>query len=154
MKTRLLVFLLVLAGIAAALVLQVQRHRGTAGGVGSELTVYCAAGLKAPVEAIAARFQQETGTAIRLQFGGTATLLSQLRVSAQGDLFIGADEGSLADAESFDLIDETFPLAAQMPVIAVAKGNPAPTANVAAEVRAASTGRALKCSLMPSSSRA
>jgi molybdate transport system substrate-binding protein len=36
----------------------------------SSLTVYCAAGLKKPIEAIAAQYQQEFGTQIELQFGG------------------------------------------------------------------------------------
>lgn len=89
-----------------------------------ELMVYCAAGLKKPVEAIAERYLKETGTQIRLQFGGTGTLLSQIQVSKQGDLFIAADDGSIADAKKKDVIAEVLPIALQHPVIAVQKGNP------------------------------
>ena len=89
-----------------------------------ELMVYCAAGLKKPVEAIAERYLKETGTHVRLQFGGTGTLLSQIQVSHKGDLFIAADDGSIADAKKKDVIAEVLPIALQHPVIAVKKGNP------------------------------
>ena len=88
------------------------------------LTVFCAAGLKKPVEEIATAYQKETGTPVQLQFGGTSTLLTQLRVAKQGDLFIAADDGALADAKKLDLTREELRLVQQWPVIAVAKGNP------------------------------
>jgi len=91
---------------------------------GTSLTVFCAAGLKQPVEQIAAAFEKETGTAVQLQFGGSSTLLTQLRVAKQGDLFIAADDGALADAKKQDLTREELRLVQQWPVIAVAKGNP------------------------------
>ncbi len=91
---------------------------------GRSITVYCAAGLKKPIEVLAADFQKETGTEVSLQYGGTGTLLSQIRVAKQGDLFIAADEGSLADARKLDVVKEALPVAVQHLVIAVAKGNP------------------------------
>lgn len=90
----------------------------------ASLTLYCAAGLKKPVEALALQFEQETGTRVDLQFGGTGTLLSQLQVAKRGDLFLAADDGALADATKLGLIRETLPLAFQHPVLAVQKGNP------------------------------
>ena len=45
------------------------------------LLVYCAAGLKAPVEAIAHHYQQRFGIPVQIQFGGSGTLLSNLRVA-------------------------------------------------------------------------
>lgn len=99
------------------------RQAGT-GDQASHLTVYCAAGLKKAIEAVAVEFQKETGTQVELQFGGTGTLLSQLRIANKGDVFISADEGTLADARKLDVVREVLPLAAQHPVIAVAKGNP------------------------------
>lgn len=119
--SRLFAFLL----LAAAIGLGFYSLRPTgAGSSSSSLTVYCAAGLKKPVEAIAAQYEKETGTRIELQFGGTGTLLSQLRIANKGDLFIAADDGSLADARKLEVIHEVLPLALQHPVIAVAKGNP------------------------------
>lgn len=88
------------------------------------LTVYCAAGLKKPVEQIAELYRTETGTEVQLQYGATGTLLANLRVAKRGDLFIAADDASLNDARKFDLIREVVPLLRQHPVIAVRKGNP------------------------------
>ncbi len=88
------------------------------------LTVYCAAGLRKPVEAIATQYRQEFGVEVRLQFGGSGTLLSSLRVAKQGDLFIAADDGSVADARKADVIHEVLPVAVQRPVIAMRPGNP------------------------------
>lgn len=90
----------------------------------SSLTVYCAAGMKKPIEQLAEQYRTETGIDVSLQFGGTGTLLTQLRVAKQGDLLIAADEGSLAEAQKLGVIQEVLPLAIQHPVIAVAKGNP------------------------------
>jgi molybdenum ABC transporter molybdate-binding protein len=90
----------------------------------ASLTVYCAAGLKKPVEALAKQFEAETGTSISLQYGGTGTLLSQIQVAKQGDLFIAADDGSLADAQKLNIVLESLPIAVQHPVVAVKKGNP------------------------------
>jgi ABC-type molybdate transport system substrate-binding protein len=91
---------------------------------GAALTVYCAAGVKKPVEAAAEAYRKEFGVSISLQYGGTGALLSAIRVAKNGDLLIAADDGSVADAQRLGLIREVVPLARQRPVIAVAKGNP------------------------------
>jgi molybdate transport system substrate-binding protein len=113
-----------LALLLAAGALAYYALRPAGEGAARQLTVYCAAGLKKPVEAAAARYQEETGNEVALQFGGTGTLLTQLRVAGQGDLFIAADDGSLADARKFEVVREVLPLAKQKVVIAVAAGNP------------------------------
>ena len=40
------------------------------------LIIYCAAGLKKPVEAIAQKYRAETGVEVQLQYGGTGALLT------------------------------------------------------------------------------
>lgn len=121
MFRKLLPLILVLAASAAGFY---ALRSGKPSAEPSTLTVYCAAGLKKPLEAIAAQYHKETGVTVSLQFGGTGTLLTQLRVANKGDLFLAADEGSLADAKKLGVIREDMPLAIQHPVIAVAKGNP------------------------------
>lgn len=119
--------ILVLLGIALIAISSFQRRNSkSASGENARasLTVYCAAGLKKPVEAVAKQYLAEQGVEVQLQFGGTGTLLSQIRVAKQGDLFIAADDKSLADAKKFDAIHEVLPLVQQHPVIAVAAGNP------------------------------
>lgn len=92
---------------------------------GTSLTVFCAAGLKKPLDAAAAAFNRASGISIGFQFGGSGTLLNQLRVAPHiGDLLVVADEGALADARRLELIREAIPLANQTPVIAVRQGNP------------------------------
>ncbi len=119
-KSTLIASLLLAIGIA---VLAVAFWNGRKAGNTTSLTVYCAANLKKPVEAIAEQYRQELGIEVRLQYGGTGTLLSQLQVAKQGDLFIAADDGSLNDAKRLDCIREVLPLVVQHPVIAVKKGN-------------------------------
>jgi molybdate transport system substrate-binding protein len=114
------ILILLLAAAAAAIWVTFKpRHEGS-----GNLMVFCAAGMKKPVAEIAKDYQKETGTEVRLQYGGTGTLLSQLKITQQGDLFIAADDGALADAKKLGVTREEFPLVKQQPVLAVAKGNP------------------------------
>jgi molybdenum ABC transporter molybdate-binding protein len=98
-------------------------HKGPAGS-GAPLVVYCAAGLRAPVEAAAHDYESRYGTQIQLQFGGSGSLLANAEVSHSGDLFLAADDVYLKLAADKNLIDETLDLARMRAVIAVPKGNP------------------------------
>lgn len=122
MTRRVLLFFTVLV-VALAATFVFYRHSTPKPGEAS-LTVFCAAGLKKPVEAIAARYREESGVEIHLQYGGTGTLLGAIRVANLGDLLIAADDGALDDARKFDAIREVVPLVRQHPVIAVRAGNP------------------------------
>jgi molybdate transport system substrate-binding protein len=119
---KLAVILLVLAALLGGLALY--QHKTAPQAEKLSLTVYCAAGLRAPVEAAAEQYRFETGVEIHPQFGGSGTLLSSLRAAQQGDLYIAADEGAVSDARKANLIQEVFPVAIQRPVVVVRKGNP------------------------------
>ena len=122
MNRRALLFLVVLV---ATFAVTAKLYRGSSPKPGAKsLTVFCAAGLKGPVEEAARQFEKDTGTAVHLQYGGTGTLLGQIRVAKTGDVFIAADDGALADARKYDTIREVIPLVRQHPVIAVREGNP------------------------------
>ncbi|NBV24684.1 MAG: hypothetical protein EBS05_22535 [Proteobacteria bacterium] len=124
---KLALLLFTIAALLAALALLQRRGTAPSGPTGSTsapLTVYCAAGLKQPVEAIATKYRAEFGIEVRLQYGPTGALLSNLRVAKQGDLFIAADDGAIADARKYELVREVLPLVRQHPVIAVRTGNP------------------------------
>ena len=88
------------------------------------LVVFCAAGLKPPVEAAAQAYEKQFGVKIQLQYGGSGTLLGNLKVAKNGDLFIPADASYVALGRQQGLLAEVIPLAKQRPGIAVAKGNP------------------------------
>lgn len=121
MKRFVILTLLLLAAALGALAWLARSPDATSGG---ELDVYCAAGLKVPVAQIAADFERETGTAVHLNYGGTATLLSQIRVGQKGDLFISADARGLEDARKYEVIREAIPLVSQRVVVVVRRGNP------------------------------
>jgi ABC-type molybdate transport system substrate-binding protein len=88
------------------------------------LVFYCAAGIKPPVEKVVQQYQTEFGVPIRLQYGGSGTLLSNLRVTKLGDLYLAGDASFIDVARKGGLVDEAIPLAHLRPVVAVAKGNP------------------------------
>ena len=89
-----------------------------------ELFMYCAAGMRQPVEEIAAMYQREYNVRVRLQYGGSNTLLSQIEVSRVGDLYLAADMSYLELAAADGLVAEIVPIATMSAVICVPQGNP------------------------------
>ncbi len=88
------------------------------------LVVYCAAGLRTPMEEVAKEYEATYGVPVQIQYGGSQTLLAGIEVSRRGDLYIPADESYLKTARDKGLIDETIPLAQMKPVLVVKQGNP------------------------------
>jgi len=121
---KLAALILLLVALLGGVAFYQHRASTTTGGTTAPLTVYCAASLKKSVETIAGQYRQDTGTEVRLQFGGSGTLLSSLRVARQGDLYLPVDEGSVDDARQAGVVREVFAIAVQRPVIVVRKGNP------------------------------
>lgn len=93
-------------------------------GAVEELFVYCAAGIQPPVEQAARQYQDEYGIAVRLQYGGSGQLLSNLKIARTGDLYIAGDDSYIRLARRQQLVDESIPLAVLTPVIAARNGNP------------------------------
>ena len=126
--------LLMLAGLTALALLGVVLFRmgasnsplpgQTNGQPSAPLMLYCAAGLRAPIEQIAADYRRETGVQVQLQFGGSNTLLSQIEIARTGDLFLAADDSYLDLAREKKLLREALPLATMRAVIVVPKDNP------------------------------
>ena len=108
-----------LAGIA---------RMGDRGQYAERLVFYAAAGIQAPVEAVIADYeeyyQQTHGQPVRIdvQYGGSGTLLSQLQVANEGDLYLAADESYIDRAREQGTVREAIPLAEMKPVIALASG--------------------------------
>jgi len=118
-----LIFLsvVVLAGLFVLLALG---GRGKPDRDAGELMMYCAAGLRVPVERIVTDYEEQYGTSVRLQFGGSNTLLSQIEVARSGDLYLAADDGYTRIAREKGLVAEELPVARMRPVLAVQEGNP------------------------------
>jgi molybdenum ABC transporter molybdate-binding protein len=114
--------LVVAAALIALLAWSQRRPEGeTRGG---SLVLYCAAGLRPPVEGVIEEFEKTYGTEVQVFYEGSGALLSSLKVAKRGDLYLAADEGYLKLAEDAGLVAETFAVASLRPVIAVARGNP------------------------------
>jgi molybdenum ABC transporter molybdate-binding protein len=87
------------------------------------LFVYCAAGMKVPMEKIARDYEREYGVPVRLSYEGSQTLLANLEVTKHGDLYLPADDSYLEIARAKGLLDETIPLAEMHAVLGVKAGN-------------------------------
>ena len=96
----------------------------TSDGKPGTLFLYCAAGIRAPIAEIVARYREEYGVSVQVEYAGSGALLSKIRVAGKGDLYLAADATHIDIARQQGLVDEAIPLAYQRPVIAVAKGNP------------------------------
>jgi molybdenum ABC transporter molybdate-binding protein len=131
MRTRLACGARIAAFFGAALSLVSCGGRDGPDGGTKPLLVFCAAGLKAPVEDLAQAFRKEHGVEVQIQYGGSGTLLASLKVSRSGDLYLPADASYLDDTQGGPLVDEILPLAHQTPVLAVRPGNPLKIAGVA-----------------------
>ena len=88
------------------------------------LTIFCAAGLRYPLDQIVADYTTTYGRPVSVQYGGSNTMLSQLTVGKNADLYIAADDSYTQLAEERNMVRERFPLASQRPVIVVRKQNP------------------------------
>ncbi len=114
---------LLLAGLVWALIWS-SRDRPSADRQPREtLVLYCAAGLRPPIEEIRAAYEASWPVALQTKYAGSGVLLSDLRV-AGGDLFLAAEREYLDDARKDGLVREIVPVAQQSPVIVVRNGNP------------------------------
>ena len=114
--------LVLIASAAVLILLSLLLSRGPK--LSNELTVYCAAGLREPMEAIRKAYAQERGVSLSIQYGGSSTLLASLQTSAGADLFLPADESYMEPAIAKGLVAQTFAIAQMRPILAVKKSNP------------------------------
>ncbi|MDK2916609.1 molybdate ABC transporter substrate-binding protein [Methanoculleus sp. DTU007] len=90
-----------------------------------ELLVYCGAGMREPMEEIAATFTNRTGIPINFIFGGSNTLLTQMELTGMGDVYMPGATAYFDAAREKGLVEEEHLIVYHVPVIAVPKGNPA-----------------------------
>jgi ABC-type molybdate transport system substrate-binding protein len=115
---------LALGGSAGLGLLLMSESRPRTPSTSRPLLVYCAAGMRVPVEKAARAYEAETGGRVELQYGGSQTLIANLEVSGKGDLYVPADDAFMEAARKRGLVAESLPLARMSPVLAVRKGNP------------------------------
>ena len=70
-----------------------------------EITVVAAASLSDALTEIGARYERETGTAVRLSFGGSSMIARQIAAGAPADVFVSADEAKVDELETIGAIE-------------------------------------------------
>ena len=89
------------------------------------LLVFAGSASQPPLEEAARLFEARTGMHVSLHLGGSGAMLSQIRLTGQGDLFIPGSPDYLEIAREQHLVEgEATVLAYLVPAIIVAKGNP------------------------------
>ena len=89
------------------------------------VVVFAGSASQPPLEEAAKAFEEKFGIPITLHLGGSGSMLSQIRLSGQGDLYIPGSPDYMEKAREFDLVDgEETKLAYLVPAILVPKGNP------------------------------
>lgn len=120
----LLAFLGSIALLGVLIGMLVMDGRRSSGRGTMPLVVYCAGGLKAPVEIIAREYGEAYEVEVQVRYGGSQDLLSGITLARVGDLYIPGDESYLDLAREKDLLAEVLPVARFAPSLAVPRGNP------------------------------
>lgn len=109
----LLLVLLVVAGIGA-----VQAE--------SRIVAFCGSASKPAMEEAARSYEAKTGTKVELLFGGSGTMLAQMKLARKGDVYIPGSPDFMEIAEKQGLVDPATRriLAYLVPAINVQPGNP------------------------------
>jgi molybdate transport system substrate-binding protein len=101
-----------------------RREDNGTNGENKELTLYCGAGIRPPVEQIVEAFSAKYNVNINTDYAGSETLLSKLTLSGIGDLYLPGDSYYVNQASERGMIIGRKPVFFFIPCILVQKGNP------------------------------
>ncbi|UCE97301.1 MAG: molybdate ABC transporter substrate-binding protein [Dehalococcoidia bacterium] len=92
----------------------------------NSITVFAGSASKPALEEAARVFEEEEGIKIFLTFGGSGTMLSQLKIAREGDLFIPGSPDYMLKAEIEGIVypDSVVKIAYLVPAILIQEGNP------------------------------
>jgi len=90
------------------------------------ITVFAGAASKPAMDESAQAFEKKTGIKVYCNYGGSGAVLSQMKLSKTGDLYVPGSPDYIPKAERDDIIDTKSVkiIAYLIPVIAVQHGNP------------------------------
>ncbi|MDH3583876.1 MAG: molybdate ABC transporter substrate-binding protein, partial [Phycisphaerae bacterium] len=108
--------------LAAALIALLAWPQGRTAG---DLRLFCAAGIRVPIEQIIADFEKDTGVQVDAQYEGSHDLLNKLKIYQVGDLYLAGDNSYIDQAVATGLVREGITIARMKPVIVVKAGSPA-----------------------------
>jgi molybdate transport system substrate-binding protein len=99
---------------------------GCSKGEPKELNAFVGSASKPAMEEAAGAFEKETGIKVYLNFSGSGTMLSQMKISKSGDLYIPGSPDYMLMAERDGVVDPASIklITYLVPAILVQKGNP------------------------------
>ena len=89
-----------------------------------ELLLYCGAGIRPPAEQLVEAFEHEHDVKIITDYAGSEVLLSKIKLTRRGDLYMPGDKHYVEQAAEEDMILSQRSVCYFVPVILVQKGNP------------------------------
>ncbi len=89
-----------------------------------ELLLYCGAGIRPPVAELTETFGREHGIKIVTNYAGSEVLLSMIKVTRRGDLYMPGDKYYVAQAADKSMILSQKSVSYFVPTILVQKDNP------------------------------
>jgi len=98
---------------------------GASAAADKSLLVYCGAGMREPMDEIAAIFEGQEGIRIEYTYGNSAQLLSQIELYQTGDAYMPGALPYIQSAMDKGFVDRTENVVYHVITIVVPKGNPA-----------------------------
>jgi len=100
---------------------------GVVGAEGETLRVFAGAAAKPPLEEIARLYGKKTGVEVELVLGGSGTVLAQMRLAREGDVYLPGSSDYMIRARREGLVrpETERQIAWLVPVLTGPKGNPA-----------------------------
>jgi molybdate transport system substrate-binding protein len=89
-----------------------------------ELLLYCGAGIRPPVQQLAEAFEREHGVKIVTDYAGSEVLLSKIKLTRRGDLYMPGDKHYVEQAAQEGMILSQQSACYFVPTILIQKGNP------------------------------
>ncbi len=90
----------------------------------TRLLLYCGAGIRPAAADLAEQFGREHGVSIECDYAGSEVLISRIKLTGQGDLYMPGDVYYVDQAEKEGLVASKTTACYFVPVILVQKGNP------------------------------
>ena len=91
----------------------------------SSLMIYCGAGMRKPMDEIGTLFERRYGVAVDYNYAGSNTLLSQIELMQQGDVYMPGATMYIEIAKDKGFVDYEQNVSYHISVIVVPEGNPA-----------------------------
>lgn len=89
-----------------------------------ELLLYCGAGIRPPVDELVETFSHEQGVKIITDYAGSEVLISKVKITHRGDLYMPGDKYYVEQAAQEGMILSQRSVCYFVPTILVQKGNP------------------------------